>query len=192
MVVGRMHSFDGLSDEGEHFALELAPRTLSGAVPLVRVHSECVTGDVLGSLRCDCGAQMREALQRIHDDGGFILYLRQEGRGIGLYRKLDAYRLQEQGLDTFSANRALGRGDDERRFNVAAEMLSALGVPRIRLLSNNPAKKLQLIDCGIAVDTMELTGVHVSRHNRSYLEAKVLHTQHQIALDSELPEKQVP
>ena len=100
-----------------------------GGAPLVRPHSECLTGDVFGSQRCDCGPQLREAVERIADAGGFLLYLRQEGRGIGLYAKLDAYALQDAGLDTYEANVALGPREDERDYTVAAQMLHALGVP---------------------------------------------------------------
>ena len=115
-----------------------------GPAPLVRPHSECLTGDVFGSQRCDCGPQLREAVERIADSGGFLLYLRQEGRGIGLYAKLDAYALQDTGLDTYEANLALGHGEDERSYLVAAQMLHALGVSRVALLSNNPDKARQL------------------------------------------------
>ncbi len=141
-------------------------------MPLVRLHSECLTGDVLGSARCDCGPQLREAVLRIRDVGGYLLYLRQEGRGIGLYNKLDAYALQDLGLDTYEANLALGFDADERTYAVAAEMLLALGVERVELLTNNPDKPAQLRAAGIRVDRCHPTGLHVSPANGDYLAAK--------------------
>lgn len=166
--VGEVTTFDGLSDGGEHLAIRLgAP----GAVPLVRLHSECLTGDVLGSERCDCGPQLHEALERISVDGGYLLYLRQEGRGIGLYAKLDAYALQDEGLDTYEANLALGYAADARDYTPAAEMLAALGVSRLSLLSNNPDKAAQLAAHGLAVDLVP-TAVHLSSANARYLAAK--------------------
>ena len=119
--------------------------------PLVRLHSECLTGDVFGSERCDCGPQLREGVEAVAATGGFLLYLRQEGRGIGLYAKLDAYALQDTGMDTYEANLALGHGEDERDYTAAAQMLSALGANSIRLLSNNPDKAAQLTAHGISV-----------------------------------------
>ena len=145
-------------------------------------HSECLTGDVFGSARCDCGPQLREAVERIAEHGGFLLYLRQEGRGIGLYAKLDAYALQDPGLDTYAANRALGFGDDERDYTAAAQMLAALGVPRIDLLTNNPDKPSQLRDLGVEVAHVVPTAVHAAPDNLRYLRAKVTHTDHTIDL----------
>jgi GTP cyclohydrolase II len=123
-----------------------------GGTPLARAHSECFTGDLLGSLRCDCGPQLRGALQKMAEHGhGVLLYLAQEGRGIGLVNKLRAYSLQDQGLDTLDANRALGYGADERNFLVAAEMLRQLGISRVQLLTNNPDKIASLAACGIEI-----------------------------------------
>jgi GTP cyclohydrolase II len=178
-------TFIGLADGREHLALGLGDwrSALAGRVaPLVRPHSECLTGDVFGSERCDCGPQLREAVERIAATGGFLLYLRQEGRGIGLYAKLDAYALQDTGLDTYQANLALGHGEDERDYTVAAQMLRALGVDRIRLLSNNPDKALQLDASGVRVTEQIPTGVHLNAANARYLSAKVSHTHHTIDL----------
>lgn len=182
LKIGDGHSalfttFHGLSDPGEHIALVFGGggnvRENGNGVPLVRLHSECLTGDVFGSGHCDCGAQLREAVDLMAAQGGVILYLRQEGRGIGLYRKLDAYRLQKDlGLDTYDANLALGRGEDERDYAMAAQMLRALGIGRIRLLSNNPGKAAQLRRDGIEVAEMIPTGVHAGDGNRAYLETK--------------------
>ena len=126
-------TFHGLADGKEHLLLALGgwEQSLPGPArqeeaPLVRLHSECLTGDVFGSQRCDCGPQLREAVEEIAAVGGFLLYLRQEGRGIGLYSKLDAYALQDAGLDTYEANRALGHGEDERDYTAAAQMLAAV------------------------------------------------------------------
>lgn len=184
-------TFVGLVDGREHLLLGLGDWRAAldraadgGPAPLVRPHSECLTGDVFGSQRCDCGPQLREAVERIAVEGGFLLYLRQEGRGIGLYAKLDAYALQDSGLDTYEANVALGRGEDERDYTVAAQMLTAVGVDGIRLLSNNPDKARQLEALGIRVTEHVPTGVHLSEANTRYLEAKRDHTAHTIDLSA--------
>jgi len=178
-------SFTGLVDVGEHLALglgdwgdALARGAAGGPAPLVRVHSECLTGDVFGSQRCDCGSQLREAVERVATAGGILLYLRQEGRGIGLYAKLDAYALQDTGLDTYEANLALGRDEDERDYTVAAQMLRALGVKRIALLSNNPDKAAQLARLGVRVAERVPTGVHLTPANAGYLAAKARRCAH--------------
>jgi GTP cyclohydrolase II len=188
-TTAQVMTFDGLVDKEEHLALGLGDwqRALKksaagGRAPIVRPHSECLTGDVFGSQRCDCGPQLREAVERIADQGGFLLYLRQEGRGIGLYAKLDAYALQDSGLDTYEANVALGRGEDERDYAAAAQMLTALDCGRIRLLSNNPDKAVQLESYGIEVTQRIPTGVHMSSANVRYLAAKATHTAHTIEL----------
>lgn len=173
-------TFSGLSDPGEHFAIVVPGQ--GNEVPLVRVHSECLTGDVLGSARCDCGTQLDEALQRIAVEGGVVLYLRQEGRGIGLYNKLDAYLLQDQGADTFEANQLIGREPDERDYGVASAMLRALGTERVRLLTNNPDKVAQLRRDGVDVVSVIPTGVRVTPENARYLEAKALRGGHTIAV----------
>ena len=180
----RVFSFNGLVDGQEHLALGLGDRAApltsvgDGPAPLVRPHSECLTGDVFGSQRCDCGAQLREAVERIADSGGFLLYLRQEGRGIGLYAKLDAYALQDTGLDTYEANVALGHREDERSYLVAAQMLKALEISEIELLSNNPDKALQLGRFGVNVTARVPTGVHLSVTNARYLATKVARGSH--------------
>ncbi|GAA1594268.1 GTP cyclohydrolase II [Actinoplanes couchii] len=176
-------TFTGLADGREHLALGLGDWQNTTS-PLVRPHSECLTGDVFGSERCDCGPQLREAAERITEAGGFLLYLRQEGRGIGLYAKLDAYALQDSGLDTYQANLALGRGEDERDYTAAAQMLTTLGADRIRLLSNNPDKAAQLAALGVQVLDQVPTGVHLSAANARYLTTKRDHTAHTINLPS--------
>ncbi|WP_327728907.1 GTP cyclohydrolase II [Streptomyces sp. NBC_00487] len=182
-------TFHGLVDGQEHLAIVLGDPA-PGAAPLVRLHSECLTGDVFGSARCDCGPQLREAVERIADRGGVLLYLRQEGRGIGLYNKLDAYALQDQGLDTYEANAALGLPEDARDYTAAAQMLGALGIDELDLLSNNPDKAQQLRDLGVGVGRRVPTGVFTTAHNVRYLRAKVLQTQHTLPLPelTELPE----
>jgi GTP cyclohydrolase II len=174
----RVFTFDGLVDGQEHLAFGLGARVAAVTpdgrepAPLVRLHSECLTGDVFGSQRCDCGAQLREAVERIADSGGFLLYLRQEGRGIGLYAKLDAYALQDTGLDTYEANLALGHGEDERSYLVAAQMLQALRVSQVDLLTNNPDMARQLRRFGVTVAAQVPTGVHLSPANARYLATK--------------------
>ncbi|WP_420782839.1 GTP cyclohydrolase II [Streptomyces sp. LPB2020-019-1HS] len=165
-----MVSFTGLADGREHIAVVFP---FAQAVPLVRVHSECLTGDVFGSARCDCGPQLTEVVDLFSDRGGILLYLRQEGRGIGLYNKLEAYRLQDdRGLDTFAATRELNFSDDLRDYRVAAQMLRALGVTRIRLRTNNPDKIHQLENYGITVEEVLPTGVHRTERNHEYLRVK--------------------
>ena len=182
-TTARVFTFEGLVDGKEHLLIGLGDwERAVRATPLVRPHSECLTGDVFGSQRCDCGPQLREAVERITDTGGLLLYLRQEGRGIGLYAKLDAYALQDVGLDTFEANVALGHGEDERDYTAAAQMLLALGADRIRLLSNNPDKAVQLDALGVHITDRIPTGVHVSADNLGYLTAKVSHTHHTLDL----------
>lgn len=174
-------TFHGLADGLEHVAVVLGTPE-PGTTPLVRLHSECLTGDVFGSARCDCGPQLREAVERIGRRGGVLLYLRQEGRGIGLYNKLDAYALQDEGLDTYAANAALGLPEDARDYTAAAQMLSALGIGELDLLSNNPDKADQLRDLGITVHERVPTGVFATPANVRYLRAKVIRTQHTLPL----------
>ena len=172
-------SFDGLVDGKEHIAIGLGDFQ-NAKTPLVRLHSECLTGDVFASQRCDCGDQLHEAIELIEKEGGYILYLRQEGRGIGLYNKIDAYALQLEGFDTFEANEQLGFADDLRDFEVAAQMLQSLNLGSIRLLSNNPDKVKQLEQYSIKVCEMVTTGAYISSGNHSYLKAKVAKANHHI------------
>ncbi len=139
---------------------------------LVRVHSECFTGDVMGSLRCDCRAQLEKALDIISDKGGVVVYLRQEGRGIGLLNKIRAYALQDQGLDTVDANLELGFEVDSRTYEVAAEIINHLEIGSIRLMSNNPQKRSDLLNNG--VDVRESVGciTETNPHNQFYLDTK--------------------
>jgi GTP cyclohydrolase II len=156
----------------EHLAIVIGrPETVDA--PLVRIHSECFTGDLLGSLRCDCGPQLRGAIARMAAEGaGALLYLAQEGRNIGLVNKLRAYTLQDRGLDTLDANRALGWGADERNFLIAATMLEALGISRIRLLTNNPDKLAALAACGVVVVGRESHTIAPNGENDHYLATK--------------------
>ena len=150
---------------------------------LVRLHSECLTGDVFGSLRCDCREQLERGLKAVAAEGcGVVLYLRQEGRGIGLANKIRAYSLQEKGLDTIDANVALGFRDDERDYEAAAMMLKQLGVRSVRLLTNNPDKIRQLQAFGTEVSSRVPHAVLPGVHNRRYLETKVARSGHLMKL----------
>lgn len=172
-------AFRSDEDGAEHVALLIgAP---SGQKPLVRLHSECLTGDVLGSLKCDCGPQLDSALQAIAESGwGILLYLRQEGRGIGLVNKLRAYALQDQGFDTVDANLRLGFADDERHYALAARMLAALGQTEVRLLTNNPHKVEGIEAAGIRVDERIALKAGGNAHNRAYLDTKRSRSGHQL------------
>lgn len=157
----------------EHVAL-VSPRGPRAAeVPLVRVHSECLTGEALGSQRCDCGDQLRAAMARVAREGGAVIYLRgQEGRGVGLLAKLAAYHLQDDGVDTVDAQTSLGLPIDDREYGAAAAILTDLGVDRVTLLTNNPAKVHALRDLGIAVDAVAPIIVASNLHNEFYLRTK--------------------
>lgn len=174
-------TFNGFPKGVEHFALRFA-RPSPSEVPLVRVHSECITGDIFASLRCDCGAQLHEAMDLLAVEGGYLLYLRQEGRGIGLYNKIDAYLLQDEGLDTYAANRKLKLPDDARDYGCAAAMLKAMAISRIRLLSNNPGKAGQLAACGIEISENVPTQTFANPHNQRYLAAKASLRGHSLQL----------
>ena len=172
------------ADAADHVALVIGNR--DGSVPVVRLHSECLTGDVLGSLKCDCGPQLHEALHQISGPSkigngwGVLLYLRQEGRGIGLVNKLRAYALQDQGFDTVDANIRLGFAVDARDFAVAAQMLRLLAVDRVRLLTNNPEKVAGLEAEGIVVAERLPLMIAANPHNAGYLETKRDRTGHRL------------
>ena len=171
MPATQIAAFQASDDGEEHVALIVG--AFAGKPPLVRLHSECLTGDVFGSLKCDCGPQLKEALRLIAAaGGGVLLYLRQEGRGIGLGNKLRAYALQDRGFDTVESNLRLGFADDERDFEHAAAILKALGIDEARLLTNNPAKGEALVKAGIRV--VERVGHHMpaNPHNADYLAVK--------------------
>lgn len=164
----------------EHLAIVIG-RPEDHVSPLVRLHSECFTGDLLGSMRCDCGEQLRGAIHRMAADGsGVLLYLAQEGRGIGLVNKLRAYGLQDRGLDTMDANRALGWGADERNFLVGATMLRIMGIDRVRLLTNNPDKVDAMAACGIEIVGREPHLIAANGVNDEYLATKAARFGHML------------
>jgi len=176
---GEIVAFRSDLDSTEHVALLIGEP--GEAPPLVRVHSECLTGDVLASLKCDCGPQLHGALAAMAEASwGILLYLRQEGRGIGLVNKLRAYALQDQGFDTVDANLRLGFADDERDFAIAGRMLALLGRDRVRLLTNNPAKVSALEATGIAVVERVPLKVGHNAHNAAYLDTKRSRSGHQL------------
>ena len=175
---GRLHIFRPDDGGVEHYAIEIGRPDRAGPV-LTRLHSACFTGDVLGSLKCDCGPQLHAALAQMGDEGaGLMLYLNQEGRGIGLANKLRAYALQDQGFDTVEANHRLGFEDDERDFRIGAMILQKLGFSAVRLLTNNPKKLAMLADCGVTVT--ERVPLHVGQNaqNRAYLATKAAKSGH--------------
>lgn len=174
----QLHHFEDPASGKEHLALTLGQVAGRSGV-LTRIHSECFTGDVLGSQRCDCGEQLASAMQTIAEAGqGVIVYLRQEGRGIGLSEKLRAYNLQDQGYDTVDANLLLGHGADERDYAPAAAILAALGVRSVRLLTNNPSKIEGLQALGVRVDERVPLQAHANRENAGYLRTKMLRMGH--------------
>jgi GTP cyclohydrolase II len=176
----RVVAFRSHGSAVEHLAIVIG-RPESHEAPLVRIHSECFTGDLLGSMRCDCGEQLRGAIRRMAEDGsGVLLYLAQEGRGIGLVNKLRAYGLQDRGLDTMDANRALGWGADERNFLIGATMLRIMGVNRVRLLTNNPDKVDAMAACGIEVAGREPHLFAPNGVNDEYLATKATRFGHML------------
>jgi GTP cyclohydrolase II len=186
----RLVGFWNNRDGKEHVAMVHGDVVGAGDVP-VRLHSECLTGDVMGSLRCDCRDQLTEGLRTIQREGrGILLYLRQEGRGIGLLNKIRAYALQEKGLDTVEANQALGFRDDERDYAVAAHMLRSLGVKSVQVVTNNPDKIKQLEQHGVTVSGRIPHVIPPNEWNRFYLETKARRSGHLMDLTEErLPEQ---
>ena len=166
----RIRAFHDPDNNKEHALLYLEDPSKT---PLVRVHSECLTGDAFGSLRCDCGPQLEASMKEIQEHGsGAIVYLKQEGRGIGLYAKMQAYALQDKGLDTLDANLQLGLPADARTYEMAAKMLNSIGYDELFLMTNNPEKRLQLIENGIDVKDRVPILIVPSEHNLSYLRTK--------------------
>lgn len=175
-----MHGFTDSETGKEHVALSMG-NLHEGEHILARLHSECLTGDALFSMRCDCGYQLEEALKRIAKEGkGVVLYLRQEGRGIGLINKIRAYNLQDQGADTVEANEKLGFGADLREYSMAKDMLNHLQVKSVQLMTNNPRKIKALVDLGINVDERQALEVGKNSHNEDYLATKVSKLDHLI------------
>ena len=175
---GRLHIFRPDDGAEEHYAVEIGQPDRSQPV-LSRLHSACFTGDLLGSLKCDCGPQLRGALAQMGTEGaGVLLYLNQEGRGIGLANKMRAYSLQDQGFDTVEANHRLGFEDDERDFRIGAEILKRMGFSAVRLLTNNPAKVARMEHCGIKVMERVPLKVGENAHNHAYLATKAAKSGH--------------
>lgn len=178
-----LHLFRETNTGKEH--LVLVKGDINETEPtLVRVHSSCMTGDIFGSCRCDCGPQLQKAMQMIEEEGkGIILYMNQEGRGIGLTNKLKAYKLQEEGLDTLEANIKLGFKDDERDYGIGAQILRALGIRKMRLMSNNPKKRTGLIGYGLEIVENVPLEIKSNKHNELYLKTKRDKMGHSLKLD---------
>ena len=175
---GRLHIYRPADGSEEHYAVEIGRPDRSKPV-LARLHSACFTGDLLGSLKCDCGPQLRGALAQMGAEGaGVLLYLNQEGRGIGLANKMRAYALQDQGFDTVEANHRLGFEDDERDFRIGAAILRELGFASVRLMTNNPAKIDMMQGCGIDVTERVPLQIAATDHNRAYLATKAKKSGH--------------
>ena len=181
----QLHAFKDKSNVMDHLALVKGTWEKDEAI-LVRVHSSCLTGDIFGSCRCDCGPQLHSAMKQIENEGkGVIVYMNQEGRGIGLVNKLKAYKLQEQGLDTIDANIQLGFQADERDYGIGAQILRELGVNNMRLMSNNPKKRTGLIGYGLEIIENVSLEIPSNVHNKQYLETKRDKMGHQLNIDKE-------
>ena len=169
-------AFEDITNGEEHLAITLGNLDKD---PLLRIHSQCLTGDALFSLRCDCGSQLEMALQKIAAEGnGLIIYMAQEGRGIGLGNKIKAYELQDEGLNTVEANERLGFEADERDYSICGEILSSLNISSVRLMTNNPSKIEGLTTSGIDVVDRVSIEVSASKHNKDYLDVKADHMGH--------------
>ncbi len=186
----QLHVFLDKTTNKEHLALVKGDVAGKENV-LVRVHSECFTGDVLGSMRCDCGDQLHRAMEAIAQaECGVLIYLRQEGRGIGLVAKLQAYNLQDRGMDTIDANLALGHQADEREYSIAAFILQQLQVVSIRLITNNPHKIISLRELGVCITERTSLDVSVNPENEGYLRTKANRMDHLINLDESNPDNE--
>ncbi|NTS76466.1 GTP cyclohydrolase II [Catenovulum sp. SM1970] len=174
-------SFTDFDRDNEHIAMVFGSADSAQDAPLVRIHSECLTGDVFHSSRCDCGEQLDESIQLMSQQGGIILYLRQEGRGIGLYNKIDAYVLQSQGMNTYEANEHLGFKDDERSFDDAVSMLQAMGVKKLKLMTNNP-RKIKAMEAEFELIEHVSTSIHLKEDNTQYLKTKKERGEHKLKL----------
>lgn len=182
----RMVGFEFPDTHKEHVALVMGDISNSDQPVLARIHSECLTGDALHSLKCDCGFQLETALTQISQEGrGVLIYHREEGRGIGLINKIRAYALQDQGLDTIEANEALGFAADERNFSVCADIFELLGVKQVRLLTNNPNKIDTMRNAGINVVERVPLNVGENRYNTAYLSTKAAKMGHFIVHDEQ-------
>lgn len=182
-----MHGFEDMSTGKEHVALSMGD-IADGQPVLARMHSECLTGDALFSLRCDCGFQLEEALRSVAEQQhGVVLYLRQEGRGIGLLNKVRAYHLQDQGADTVEANEQLGFGADLRSYSMCQPMLAHLGVNKIRLMTNNPRKVKAITEAGVNVTERVTIEVGRNPHNHNYLNTKASKLGHYLSHQDDLP-----
>lgn len=180
----KVHTFESDIDKAHHLAL-VKGVIHPGKPVLVRIHSECLTGDTFGSARCDCGLQLTSAISKIEKEGGILLYMRQEGRGIGLGNKIRAYALQDKGMDTVEANHKLGFAADEREYGICAQILKLLGVDRVRIMTNNPNKLTEIAGYGIEVVSREPLEITPNPHNITYLRTKRDKLGHLITFENE-------